>query len=85
MNPRKAVEGGTNTLPDQAVGRCKNMSLGTALEARCVTGTAMDRFVQMNECAVEPVAVADRDMWAGAGTVEWMHMLTGAWRCQASQ
>ena len=79
------MEGGANALPDQAVGKCENASLGTALEVRCATRTTTDRFAQVKERAAEPVTAAEGDMWVGASTAERMHMLTGAWRCWASQ
>ena len=70
-------------LLGQAVGKCENASLGTALEVRCVTGTAADGFAQVNECAAELVAAVEGDVRAGESTAEWMHMLTGAWQCWA--
>jgi len=66
-------------LPGQAVGKRENVSLGTALEARCATGTAMDRLAQVNERAVEPVAAVEGDVRAGASTVEWMHTPGATW------
>ena len=72
------MEGGANVLPDQAVGKCKNASLGTALEARCVTGTAVDRFAQVKEHTVEPVTAVEGDVRAGASTAERMRTLGAA-------
>jgi len=65
------------------VGKHENASLGTALEARCATGTTADGFAQVNERAAELVAAAEGDAQAGESTAEQMHTLTGAWRCRA--
>ena len=77
-NPRLVVEKGANACPGEAAERHKNMSPGTALEAECVTGTAVDGFAQVKECAAEPAAAAEGDARAGASTAERMHMLPGA-------
>jgi len=66
------AEGGANALPGQAVGKRENASPGTALKARCATGTAADGLTQVNECAAEPVAAAEGDVRAGASTAERM-------------
>jgi len=60
-------------LPGQAVGKRENASPGTALEARCATGTATDRLAQVNEHAAEPVAAAEGDAQVGANIAEQMH------------
>ena len=60
-------------LPDQAVGKWENASPGTALEARCATGTATDRFTQVKERTAGLVTTAEGDMQAGASTEEWMY------------
>ena len=64
------MEGSANMLPDHAVGKCKNASLGTMLEARCATRTAADRFVQVKEYAARLVTAAEGDVQAGASTAE---------------
>ena len=53
------------------------MGLGTALDAQCATGTAVDGFAQVNERAVEPGTAAEGDTLAGASIAERMRRL--AW------
>ena len=78
LNPRPVAEKGTNARPGEAVERRENTSPGAALEAECVTGTAVDGFMQVKECAAEPAAAAEGDAWAGASTAEQMRTLLGA-------
>jgi len=77
MNPRPAVEEGTNARPSKVGERCENASPRNVLEGGCATGTTADGFTQVKECAVEPVAAAEGDMRAGASTAEQMRMLLG--------
>jgi len=66
----KAIEGGTNMLPGEVIGKGKNTSCGTALEGRYAARTATAGLVQVEECTVEPAGAAEGDMQAGASTAE---------------
>ena len=68
INPRLAVEKGAKANLGRAVERRRNAGPGTALEAQYATGIAVDRFMQVKECAVEPVTAAEGDVQAGAST-----------------
>ena len=77
INPRLAAEEGAKANPGGAAEGRRNTGLGTALDAQCATGTAADRFAQVNERTVELGAAAEGDALAGASIVEWMRRL--AW------
>jgi len=78
-NPRPvAEEGAKANLGGAAEGR-RNAGPGAALDAQCATGTAADRFAQVNECAAEPGAAVEGDALAGASIAERMCRLPGAW------
>ena len=51
---------------------------GAALEGGYAAGIAVDRFVQVEEHAVEPGAAAEGGARAGANTAERMRTLPGA-------
>ena len=76
-NPRPVAEKGANARPSEAGERRENASPSTALEGGCATGTTVDGFTRLKECAAEPVAAAEGDAQAGASTVERMRTLPG--------
>ena len=65
-NHRLAAEGGTNKWLGKGAEIHENASLGAVLEAGHATGTAMDRFVPVKECAAELGTAAEEDACAGA-------------------
>ena len=76
-SPEPAEEGGTNVDPEEAAQSCKRAGPGAALEGGYAARITADRFVQVEERAVELGATAEGDTRAGANAAEQMHTLPG--------
>jgi len=72
-NPKPAAEEGTKANLGRAAERRRNVGPGTALDAQCATGTAVDGFMQVKERAAEAAAAVEGDAQVGAMLRSWAY------------